>query len=139
MTMATRTSYKKLFSNITQEQEPVGIFNAVTYRIEHYRAVQARVYLAVHISFITVAIIGFVPAIQYMTTESTNSGFMQYVSLIISDGSLVLNNWKEFSLLIAESLPLIGSIACVGALFICVNSIFRGIKYVPKISIKTFA
>ncbi len=137
--MTTETSYKRLFTNITQEQEPEGVFDAVTHRIEHYRAVQARIYLTVHISFTAIAIIAFIPAIQYVTTESVNSGFMQYVSLIISDGTLVMNNWKEFSLLIAESLPVIGSIACVGALFICVNSIFRGIKYVPKISIKTFA
>ena len=131
-------TYKKLFNTIEQ-QVPTHTFEAIVYRIEHYKVVRARIYLTAHITLMCVGVVALIPAVQYIATESANSGFVQYVSLIISDSSLILTNWKEFSLLIAESLPLIGSTACVGALFIFANSIYRGAKYIPKISIKTYA
>ena len=137
--MITDSSYKKLFTTIEQEQVPAHIFEAVVYRIEHYKTIRARVYLTAHVALVIVAVVSLIPAIQYAMTEAANSGFMQYVSLIISDSSSIMSNWKEFSLLIAESLPIIGSIACVAALFICTNSIYRSLKYIPNITIKKYA
>ncbi len=137
--MTTDPSYKKLFDMIETEQVPTHIFDAVVSRIHHYRTIRARIYLTAHIALVAVTIASLIPAIQYVTIEATHSGFMQYISLLVSDSSSIISNWKDFSLLIAESLPILGSIACITALFICTNSIYRSLKYIPKVTIKRYA
>jgi hypothetical protein len=47
----------------------------------------------------------FLFTLQYAVTEFAKSEFTQYFSLIFSDSQSVFVYWKEFSLVLAESLP----------------------------------
>lgn len=68
------------------------------------------------------------PAFQYTWMEFARSGFYEYASLLFSDGSALLPYWKEFSLLLAESLPLFGLILVFGLLFILLESLQSAVK-----------
>ncbi len=56
-------------------------------------------------AFGLVSLLAVVPVTQYFLAEFSQSGFYQYLSLIFSDGSTALANWKELTLSLLESLP----------------------------------
>ena len=53
-----------------------------------------------------VSIAGLIPSMSYLISAFALSSFGQYLSLIASDGDIVLLNWKEFAFSLIESLPL---------------------------------
>ena len=65
-----------------------------------------------------VSLAGSIPVLQYFLEELARSGFYQYFSLILSDGGTALTYWKEFSLSLVESLPVLGTTALLTILFI---------------------
>jgi hypothetical protein len=54
------------------------------------------------------AILVLFPAFKELRNEVVLSGFAQFVSLFISDSSVALANWKDFGMLLLESLPTFG-------------------------------
>jgi hypothetical protein len=86
-----------------------------------------------------VAIVAMIPVIYNVLQSSSQSGFGKYLSLISSDGSYMLQNWKEFLLSAASSLPITGSIAVLLILFIFANSLrytVRNSVYSNKIKLR---
>lgn len=51
---------------------------------------------------------GLAPSLSYLLSAFSASSFVQYLSLIASDGDILLLNWKEFAFSLIESLPLMG-------------------------------
>ncbi len=80
----------------------------------------------------TISIIGLlflIPVIYYIIISSTQSGFGKYISLIYTDSSYILTNWKEFTLSIMSSIPIMGVIVILSILFIVVSSLRRTVRY----------
>lgn len=59
------------------------------------------------ISFYTIALLGVISGSWYLWENLHASSFYTYLSLIGSDGSLLLSSWKEFGLSLLESFPTI--------------------------------
>ena len=74
-------------------------------------------------SITVISLIALVPAIQLAHREITQSGFNAYISLIFSDSKIVFASWKEFGLLLAESLPVLGITAITAVLAVTIFSI----------------
>ncbi len=55
-----------------------------------------------------VSLAGLIPSFSYLVGAFAASSFGQYLSLIASDGDIILLNWKEFTFSLVESLPLMG-------------------------------
>jgi hypothetical protein len=55
-------------------------------------------------------------AFNYLAGELVRSGFSQYISLVFSDTGALITYWKEFTLALAESLPLIGITAFLSSI-----------------------
>ena len=122
----THSSYipsQKIQEHITQ---------SVMHRIQRARTHERILYGSLHAVISVGAIVALLPAITYLTQEATMSGFWSYLSLSFSDSSLVLSDVRTFALSIAESLPIIGSVACLTILLILTNSIRRGYTYVRR-------
>jgi hypothetical protein len=68
------------------------------------------------------------PAFQYTWMEFARSGFYEYASLLFSDGTALLPYWKEFSLLLAESLPIFGLMLTFGLIFVFLESLKSTVK-----------
>lgn len=117
-------STKTNFWNLSQIDPPHGLLKSILGRILREQRQHARVRLAVWVSGVLGAGAGLVPAMRYAGQEFSQSGFYAYVSLLFSDGSVVvLNSWKEFGLLLAESLPLMGVTLVLATLLVLLGSI----------------
>lgn len=101
-------NYDKLFRNLHKIELPQGIYETIISRVHLEMVNKARLQSLLWGSAVFVSLVASIPAINYVHTELTNSGFYQYSSLIYSDGNLFLSNWKEFSLSLIESLPVVG-------------------------------
>lgn len=79
-------------------------------------------------SFSLGSLVAVVYASIYLVQATTQTGFSQYVSLLFSDGAVLLASWKEFSLLLAESIPLTSIIVVLITLGIFVWSFSKTIE-----------
>ena len=99
---------------------PAHLLPAIMLRIGELRQRRARLYTFVLglASLATGA--SLVPAWNYASQELYTSGFFDYGSLLFSDHSVVFSAWKEFALLMLESLPSIAVLLLLllGGLFI---------------------
>ncbi len=64
----------------------------------------------------------------HLAQDVYQSGLFEYFSLLFSDGNIVLNSWKGFTLLVVESVPLWGATVALAALFGLLGSFTFAIK-----------
>lgn len=95
--------HKPFLSQITP---PDGLYPKIIARIHvlEMRALFVRRVTLWGVSFIS--IVGLIPSLSYLVSAFALSSFGQYLSLVASDGDIVLLNWKEFAFSLIESLPL---------------------------------
>jgi len=77
-------------------------------RIAQIRLFRRRVSM---VSFGTLSLAAFAaifPAWRELSTEAAHSGFWQYVAMLYHDPTFVATAWKDFAILLAESLPAFG-------------------------------
>ena len=86
-------------------------------------------------SFVSFAF--FIPALQNAFSSLAQSGFIHYSALIFSDTDVVLLSWKEFSLLLFESLPLVAILACLLTVFAFLWSLSHATRAMPRALILT--
>lgn len=96
---------KELFSKIEQDTSET-LCGRVLMRIKH---AQKRKALTNFIGLGLISLVSlslFVPAVNYIGSEMQVSGFSSYLSILFSNSGSVLANWREFTLALAESLPI---------------------------------
>jgi len=118
-------TYKQILCAIVEEDPSPALCEHIMNRIAHMemRRLQART--AAHGIVLAAAVIMFVPIAKNFFSNIAGSEAMQYVSLLASDWSTLVNNWKNIFLSIAASWPLIWSILLLGAFIIFINSLRR--------------
>ena len=110
---------------------PAGLYERILVRIAREKKHTARIHLAVSGVLVGASAAALVPALQYAAEEISQSGFGEYVSLLFSDGGTLFSSWKDFALLLAESLPAMGMTLVLVASFACMASVglvFRNVK-----------
>jgi|GEM_PF-1796351 len=126
-------------SDSTYNQIYKRIESNVMIRIEHTRLNRARLFLTLHISSVVVALFAFIPVAKSFVNASSQSGFSTYLSLFSSDWSYALASWKDFSLSLIESLPIIETVLIVGLILVIANALRRGMSYVPTLNSNSHA
>lgn len=121
--MQTETNYEKLFQSLRHIEPPQELYGGIVARItreQRHRAIIRLFFLgfAVLLSFAAL-----IPTFRYLSNDFYQSGSYQYLSLIFSDGGMLISYWKEFMLSIAESLPIISIAAFLSILFIMLGSL----------------
>jgi len=81
---------------------------------EEYR--QAKIYLLMSSLAFTASLAGVILSLKYLIKGFYESGFYQYLSLLFSGDSLVLNYLKELSYSLIETLPILEVAAFLTAL-----------------------
>lgn len=71
---------------------------------------------------------GLILALGVLQAELLQSGFVKFLSLIISDFSVVLVLWKEFLLSLAESFPALETATVLGGILLFIISLRLLIK-----------
>lgn len=113
-------SNKTLFSEINP---PEGLAQAILWRIEAERRRIARFRFISMGAVAGLSAIAMVPTVQYTVGEFYQSGFYQYSSLLLSDGGSILPYWREFTITLAESAPLLGITLSLGLIFVLFASL----------------
>jgi len=117
----------KVFQKAKYEENP-NLANIIWNKIIIHNKNIARVKLWIF-SFISMfSLAGLIPAWNRLSTDLTQSGIYEYLSLAFSNGNLIFIYWKEFAFSITESLPTISILLSLSLIFVLLLSI----KYVVK-------
>jgi hypothetical protein len=111
---------KTLFTEINP---PEGLTGAILWRIEAERRRVARFRFISMGAVAGLSATAMVPMAQYTMAEFYQSGFYQYSSLLLSDGGSILTYWREFTITLAESAPLLGITLSLALVFVLVGSL----------------
>jgi nitrate reductase NapE component len=124
--------YKKLFGYVNLVEPPKGlgvkILNFIEAREKRLAKIKSWAFGST-----SIASFGFsVWAIVYLIQSFKQTGFWQYLSLAFSENGMMLTYWKEFSLSLVESLPVVSVVLFLTAVGFFVWSI-------TKINFKKYA
>ncbi|MCX6715989.1 MAG: hypothetical protein NT077_03150 [Candidatus Taylorbacteria bacterium] len=100
--------YKRLFKNLKQIKPAPGFEMQVISNIHIFDMREARVRTWSFGSIAAVALVLAMVVGKYLYGAFLQSGFYEYLSLAFSGDSTVYTYWKELSISIAESIPIIG-------------------------------
>lgn len=112
---------KKFF--IVEESVNPHLSEIIIERISKLERRRQTLRFALYGSILGAACIALIPAVYYTHAQLVQSGFGTYASLILSDGDALRTSWKEFSLVLIESLPIIGMTLIFGILFTLLASV----------------
>ncbi|OGI59852.1 hypothetical protein A3C60_00380 [Candidatus Nomurabacteria bacterium RIFCSPHIGHO2_02_FULL_37_45] len=80
-----------------------------------------------------ISLVGLVPAFKILSNNLVQSGFYEYLSLAFTSDGSILNYWRDFLLLLGESLPVMSITLLLSLIFI----FFLSLKYAMKQTIKS--
>ncbi len=124
-----RKDFEKLFSHLNPAEPPSGLFEKIIYRIrEEQRGFAIKQRVAVF-SFIMVAsIVAFIPAFKLFQTDLSESGFLQFLSLALSDFGVVITYWHSFVMSLLETIPAMSLVVLLAVIFAFLGSFKLWIK-----------
>lgn len=115
---------------------PFDLEKNIWSRLSREQKRQAKIHLAAFAVVDTLAFVGLVSSIIYLSKVFSQSGFGQYFSLIFSDGNLLVSYWQELAFSLAESLPVLGFIALLSVTTILIWSFAKTIINARTILLK---
>jgi hypothetical protein len=128
------SDYERLFERFEVKDPPVGLLDKISLSISKEtagRALWARTVISGVLSLAALA--ALVPSWLITQSEIYQSGFSQFLSLLLSDTNTVMAFWKEFSLSLLESFPVAGTIAVLGSVLILLISMRFFVRDINRI------
>ena len=126
---------QKIFKNAKYQPEgrlSGDIWNMVEYKINQKTKLKKFGYLSLSI----LSLSGSVFSIKGLIEEATRLGFFNYLSLAFSDSGVIATYWKEYTLSLADSLPLASLVLSFSLLFIMFFSVRKAsYQFKNKLSI----
>lgn len=123
-----KNNYQKLFHGLNKIEAPENLGEKILTRISIEERRKAEWRLAFSVPLAIASSIGVVFAFQYAAQEVAQSGFYQYLSIVLSDEGAAVTYWKELSMLLAESAPILGTAALLGAVLVLLGSLRSAVK-----------
>jgi len=129
-----KDSYERLFEHLEYREPPAELLDRVLLSISKKATGRALWIGALIYGFLSlVAIVAIVPSWLITQSEMHQSGFSQFLSLLLSDTNTVMVFWKEFSLSLVESFPVLGTIAILGSALLFLISMRFFVRDIIKI------
>ncbi len=123
------TKSRRISTNMNQDTEVCNrILKSVICRVEQFEVTRSHRKSIAYKTISIVAVIALIPIIYFILQSSSQSGFREYLSLVFSDGAYMIQNWKEFLLSTASSLPIVGGIMTLLVLFILTTAIQKNVE-----------
>jgi len=116
-------NYQRLFSGLKTINPPSDLLGVILAKID--REIRRKAIIRFTLTSLTsiASLVGMIFAISFVSKEISQLGTYQYISLIFFDGNAILSYWKEFVMLVVESLPVTGMIAVLVATFTLLGSV----------------
>jgi len=104
-----RQDFEKLFSHLKPAEPPAGLFDRIILAIKREQELQRTKRLLFGFLFLLITSFIATPiSWKILVSQVENSGILYFISTAVSDFGTFLAFWKDFSLAIAESLPVAG-------------------------------
>ncbi|OGZ06363.1 MAG: hypothetical protein A2845_01030 [Candidatus Lloydbacteria bacterium RIFCSPHIGHO2_01_FULL_49_22] len=103
-----KQNYEELFRRLSKVRAPLGLHQSVIARIDEARLRIMRIKFALFSAFGFASGVALFALVSSTSAKMLESGFIDYASLLFSDSGAVLSYWREFSVTLVESLPLLG-------------------------------
>ncbi len=101
-----RKDYEKLFTNLTPPEPPVGLFDRIVLAIKREQELRNTKRLVFGFLALLLVSLTTVPfSWTLVAGQMQDSGVIQFVQVALSDFGTLFASWQDFSLAIAESLP----------------------------------
>ncbi len=104
-------------------EPPQGLSRRIYIHIQQKIHERKKRMFLVSISLYATALAGVISGSWYLWENLRASSFYTYLSLIGSDGSLLLSSWKEFGLSLLESFPTIEIALILAGIVIILQSV----------------
>jgi hypothetical protein len=104
-------------------QPSKGLRGKILASIQQEEIRHARIYVYTAIGAIMTSSFGVVFVVKHMFQGLYQSSFYSYVSLLFSDPAIVVSYWKELSLSLVETAPLIEITLCLVAFAALLTSV----------------
>lgn len=101
-----RKDYEKLFTHLTPPEPPAGLFDRIILAIkreQELRNTKRLVFGFLALLFISLTTVPF--SWTLIAGQIQDSGILQFIEVALSDIGAFFASWQDFSLAIAESLP----------------------------------
>ena len=104
-----RKDYEKLFTHLKPPKPPTGLFGRIMLAISREQELQNTRKLAfVLLALLVISLTATPFSWSLFSEQMTESGILQFMSIAVSDLGIFFAFWQDFSLAIAESLPVVG-------------------------------
>ena len=115
---------------------PKDLSSRIVFRIDQ-KARKTAIIKAFSMGLISLcSLVASVPLIYNAINAFTQSGFYNYLSIIFSDSDIAITYWREISLTIAESIPVISVVSLLVILAVFIWSTLKATSEV-KLALKT--
>ena len=138
MDMGIEEKYQKLFRNLIVVETPKGLETKITARIKNEEKKMTRIRIFVFGGSSVASFVFSLWAIIYLVKNLKESGFWQYFSLIFSENGAILSYWRELSLSLVESLPVVSLIIFLSAVGLFIWSFTKTFSNVQNQNSKLF-
>ena len=104
-----RKNYKPFFSYLEPPEPPAGLFDLIILAIRREQELRNTKKLA--FGFLILLVVSFTAAPFSWTLfvgQIQDSGMLQFIGVALNDLGAFFASWQDFSLAIAESLPIMG-------------------------------
>ena len=104
-----RKDYEKLFTHLEPPEPPAGLFDRIILAIKREQELRNTKRLAFgFLALLVVSLTGAPFSWSLFAGQIQDSGVLQFIEVAFSDIGAFFASWQEFSLAIAESLPIVG-------------------------------
>ena len=100
---------------------------------------RAKTYFLVSMTTALVSIFGLIFSVRFMVQEFYQSSFYSYLSLVFSDPNTLVSYWKELSMSLLETLPILGITISLIAVYSFLFSIRTLVKNTRGILLPSFS
>lgn len=107
---------------------PENIWQFIVLREKHFTLIKLWSFVVMGVF----SFIGLIPVFTTLLSDLKRSGFYEYLSLAFSGSGSLVTYWRDFILLLGESLPIVSLIATLTLVFI----FFLSLKYTMRQIIK---
>ena len=123
-------SIRHLFTNITKNEPPDGLYEAILISVRKAEQKKARIRFTSFSVLCTVSISAFGTALHATASSLSQSGFLEYFSLIFTDGQSVLFSYgRDYLMTLVDTIPFLElSAASAAALAVIALARFAAIS-----------
>ena len=110
-----------------------GLFEEIMGCIRREEFFYAKCRMAAFFVFFAGSAAAFLPVLRIAAAEFSESGFLEFMSLLVSDSGVILVSWQNFLLALAETLPAasLALLLAVAVIFLqSLKIISRDLKFV---------